>query len=50
MEKMEEQFNFEINILNQNEKELKMTLDDMNRENGELRKRLEEEIQLRIKL
>ena len=47
---MEEQFNFEINILNQNEKELKMTLDDMNRENGELRKRLEEEIQLRIKL
>lgn len=44
MEKMEEQFNFEINILNQNEKELKMTLDDMNRENGELRKRLEEEI------
>ncbi len=50
MEKMEEQFNFEINILNQNEKELKMTLDDMNRENGEIRKRLEEEIQLRIKL
>ncbi len=41
---MEEQFNFEINILNQNEKELKMTLDDMNRENGEIRKRLEEEI------
>ncbi len=50
MEKMEEQFNFEINILNQNEKELKMTLDDMNKENGEIRKRLEEEIQLRIKL
>ena len=47
---MEEQFNLEINVLNQNEKELKMTLDDMNRENGEIRKRLEEEIQLRIKL
>ena len=41
---MEEQFNLEINVLNQNEKELKMTLDDMNRENGEIRKRLEEEI------
>lgn len=27
-----------------------MTLDDMNRENGEIRKRLDEEIQLRIKL
>ena len=33
-----------------NEKELKMSVDEMQRENGELKKRLDEEIQLRIKL
>jgi len=35
---MEEDFNKEIRQLNQNEKELKLSLDDINRENGELRK------------
>lgn len=50
IEEKEERFHNEISQLNQNEKELKMTLDDMNRENGEIRKRLDEEIQLRIKL
>ena len=30
--------------MSQNEKELKMTVDDMQRENGELKKRLDEEI------
>ena len=48
--KMEENFNFEIKQLNGNEKDLKMELDDMQRENGEFRKRLEDEVQLRIKL
>ena len=44
MEKMEEDFTNEIRQLNLNEKDLKMTLDEMQRENGELRKRLEEEV------
>ena len=47
---MEEEFGEEIRQLNLNEKDLKMTLDEMQRDNGELRKRLEEEVQLRIKL
>mmetsp|Transcript_5036 Transcript_5036/g.6173 ORF Transcript_5036/g.6173 Transcript_5036/m.6173 type:complete len:88 (-) Transcript_5036:1082-1345(-) len=38
LEEMEEDFNKEIRQLNQNEKELKLSLDDINRENGELRK------------
>lgn len=47
---MEEEFNKEISQLNQNEKKLMISLDEMQRENGEYRKRLDEEIQLRIKL
>ena len=50
MEEAEARFNEEIRQMNINEKELKMTVDDMQRENGELKKRLDEEIQLRIKL
>ena len=47
---MENAFQQEINQLNLNEKELKFSLDEVTRENSELKKRLEEEIQLRIKL
>ena len=47
---MENTFQQEINQLNLNEKELKFSLDEVNRENSELKKRLEEEVQLRIKL
>lgn len=50
MAKMEADFNFEIGQLNKNEKDLQSVVDEMQRENGELRKRLEEEVQLRIKL
>ena len=38
METKEDEFNREIRQLNLNEKELKLTLDDINRDNGELRK------------
>ena len=47
---MEERFTSEIRSLNLNERDLKMRMDDMQRENGELRKSLEDELQLRIKL
>lgn len=50
LEEKDEKFAKEIQTLNQNEKDLKITLDEMQRENGEIRKRLEEEVQLRIKL
>ena len=50
IEHMETEFIKEINQLSEHEKELKMTLDEINRDNGELRKRLEEEVQLRLKL
>lgn len=44
MEEAEARFNAELRAMSQNEKELKMVVDDMQRENGELRKRLDEEI------
>ena len=47
---MEERYTSEIRSLNLNERDLKMRMDDMQRENGELRKSLEDELQLRIKL
>lgn len=50
LEKMEADFSKEIRMLNNNEKDLKMTLDDMQKENGVLKKRLDEEEQLRKKL
>lgn len=50
MEQVQEGFHREIEALNRNEKDLKFTLDEMQRENGELRKRLDEEVVLRIKL
>ena len=50
IEKMQVEFNKEIHMLNLNEKDLKLTLDDMQRQNSEHQKRLDEEIQLRIKL
>ncbi len=50
MEKKESEFNKEIQMLNASEKNLKMALDEMQKENGEMRKNLEEEEQLRKKL
>lgn len=47
---METDFSKEIQTLNINEKELKFSLDEMERENSELKKRLGEEVQLRSKL
>lgn len=44
MEAMEERFTNEIRSLNLNERDLKMKMDDMQRENGELRKSLEDEL------
>ena len=44
MEEMEERFTNEIRSLNLNERDLKMRMDDMQRENGELRKSLEDEL------
>ena len=41
---MEERFTNEIRSLNLNERDLKMKMDDMQRENGELRKSLEDEL------
>ena len=41
---MEERFTNEIRSLNLNERDLKMRMDDMQRENGELRKSLEDEL------
>lgn len=43
MEKKESEFNKEIQMLNASEKNLKMALDEMQKENGEMRKNLEEE-------
>ena len=50
LDKLQEDFDFEIKQLNLNEKNLKMELDDLQKENGEVRKRLDDEIQLRVKL
>lgn len=50
IEQMEADFSKEIQTLNLNEKELKFSLDEMERENSELKKRLSEEVQLRSKL
>ena len=47
---MQGEFNKEIHMLNMNEKDLKLTLDEMQRKNSEIHKRLDEEIMLRIKL
>ena len=44
MEEMEEKYTNEIRSLNLNERDLKMRMDDMQRENGELRKSLEDEL------
>ena len=44
MEEMEERYASEIRSLNLNERDLKMRMDDMQRENGELRKSLEDEL------
>ena len=44
MEAMEERYTNEIRSLNLNERDLKMKMDDMQRENGELRKSLEDEL------
>lgn len=43
MDKMELEFSEEIRQLNNNEKDLKMTLDEMQKENGVLKKDLDEE-------
>ena len=40
MEQMEAEFTKEIKMLNNNEKDLKMTLDEMQKENGVLKKDL----------
>ena len=50
IETMQGEFNKEIHMLNMNEKDLKLTLDEMQRKNSEIHKRLDEEIMLRIKL
>ena len=47
---MEKEFSDEVGLLNNHEKELKLAMDQIQRENGELRKKLDEESQLRIKL
>ena len=44
MAAMEERYTNEIRSLNLNERDLKMKMDDMQRENGELRKSLEDEL------
>ena len=44
MEEAETKFSEEIRIMTINEKELKLSVDENQRENGELRKRLDEEI------
>ena len=50
MEAAEAKFNEEIRTMTLNETALKLSVDDMQKENGEYKKRLDEEIQLRIKL
>ena len=50
LDKMEASYTDEIRMLNNNEKDLKLAMDEMQKENGILRKRLDEEEQLRRKL
>ena len=42
--KLEEEFNFEIMQHKNNEKELKLEMDDLQRESGEVKKRLDDEV------
>ena len=47
---MQADFDAEVHQLNMNEKEIKLSLDESQRENSELKKKLEEETQLCKKL
>ena len=42
--KMEERFNFDIRLLNANEKDLKLELDELQKADSDIRKRLEDEV------
>ena len=50
MEEKDARYNDELNQYNENEKELRLNLDELTKENGELRKTFDEEVSLRIKL
>ena len=50
LDKLEEELMAEIKALNENEKDLKCTLDEVQRENSDLKKQLSEETSLRVKL